>query len=113
MTANEMRELDAWIAENVMGREVDLTNEHLINRYKDGGKSVERLPQYTLDPAAAMMVLEKCLEKTEADDLSYIGKVGDEFIVGHEPLKNETIADTLLLAICLFAKKLFEKKGTK
>ena len=88
MTNQELRELDAWIAEKVMGYTL---NQELGIRYKDGTESWGNSPEYTAqkcahyqkqglgcelitredldgfsptyDPAAAMQVLEKCAKK--------------------------------------------------
>lgn len=62
--------------------------------------------EYTTDPALAMEVLQKCLEKTEQEECIYIGKTGNEFLVGHA-LEIEACAETLPLALAEFAKKLF------
>jgi hypothetical protein len=71
----------------------------------------------TTDPAAAMMVLEKCVEK--------LGKDAYELVVGLHVYQADapplwmvcssgrrgfqTLAETLPLAICRFAKRLFSK----
>lgn len=66
-------------------------------------------PYYTLNPAAAMMVLEKCGEKTVQSECMYVGKIDDEWQVGLAELHTEAVAKTLPLAIALFAKALFSK----
>jgi len=137
MTATEMRELDAWIDEHVMG----LVQEYAVMKggrfyrprscgYTDclteagryskadaereivGGGPMKLIPfpipHYTTDPAAAMIVLEKCAEKClnlEIDFRKGTWAVGLWRIA--TPL--EATAETLPLAICLFAKKLFSK----
>lgn len=122
----KLRELDAWIAEHVMGW-------HGINC---GGieplgfpESVQsRAPmyneivlRYTTDPAAAMEVLEKCQSRMDCEDIALgeccgswsaysifrenkgvIGRI-HVFVLPPEKL-------TLPLAIALFAKQLFSKE---
>lgn len=103
MNSTELRQLDAWIAENVMGFST------LCKRMPDGkisdfiiGDGSRFCP--TIDPAAAMEVLKKCARKScpliqhGANEVYYISSM---------VAKSE--APTLELAICLFAKKLFEK----
>ncbi len=60
------------------------------------------------DPAAAMQVLEKCADKLDDPKkynpgVSPITKSGGQWWVGNQH------AETLPLAICLFAKQLFSK----
>jgi hypothetical protein len=132
MSSAELRELDAWIAKHVMGCELE---KEIGFRYNDGTESWGNSPEYTVqkfnkyksegiadcllerpntyefqpstDPAAAMMVLEKCGTKTEPHECMYMGMIDGEWIVGHSAV--EASASTLPLAICLFAKQLFEK----
>lgn len=126
MTDTELRELDAWIAENVMGyawlqpiggrytrfylvspnNHKDLKPEFVFHRKSYRDEDIENAPRYTTDPAAAMEVLKKCSEK-------YSIKIGfdvnGKWFVSHYDAKFEGVirAETLELAICLFAKKLF------
>lgn len=76
-------------------------------------------PCYTTSPAEAMRVLEKCAERGKASEhniLIYqpVGQepakwaVGAEFVYVDDEIE-PCFADTLELAICLFARKLFEK----
>jgi len=77
-------------------------------------------PLYTTDPAAAMQVLEKCVAELElkrafpaiekySDLDGFQGwKVTALFSNGNQQTFSE-VAETLPLAICLFAKQLFSK----
>lgn len=56
-----------------------------------------------------MEVLKKCGEETKHEECIYFGIVHDQWIVGHAERKIESESETLELAICLFAKKLFSK----
>jgi hypothetical protein len=69
------------------------------------------IPQYTTDPGAAMQVLEKCTE-TLPRSLE-ICKDGGQFWISRtdDDDTNGVMAETLPLAICLFAKKLFTTKS--
>ena len=117
MTEQEMRELDCWIAENVMGFEHEFgtcqakTENPCYWRDAISNKSIAKVAyKPTTDPAAAMLVLEKCLQETEHAECIYAGYMhGGGFLVGHEQLKIEGGAPTLPLAICLFARQLFGK----
>lgn len=117
MTKEEMRELDVFIAQKVFGKEVDFVNQWIINRFKDGGRSVENLPQYTLDKAAAMQVLERCVKECWRKNHSDVVILGDKsFTVAWRlddydyTTEHDSTAETLPLAICLFAKKLFSQQ---
>jgi len=111
MNETEQRELDAWIAENVMGWD--------LGESKPGhgwpwfgefgfGDEQEKIPHYTTDPAAAMEVLKKCSEET------YITTRRHKRCWSMSGSNGMTIeAETLELAICLFAKKLFSKQFEK
>jgi hypothetical protein len=61
--------------------------------------------EYTTDPAAAMLVLEKCNERLGGTAVC-IATLGDNFFVWTGSL-SQTKGETLPLAICLFAQKLF------
>jgi Phage ABA sandwich domain len=124
MTKNELRKLDALIAEHVMGwKEV-----RFLSYYGKGKFMVSRetgeLMVYdlkgesfspTTDPAASMQVLQKCAEKdfptvykSRADESSWCV---DNLRIG-SGINESTIsisAPTLELAIALFAQKLFSK----
>jgi len=119
MIPQELRELDAWIAEHVTCEKYPIGehNSGISKHYLDDGKNVVRtvegkwtaaLPSYTTDPAAAMMVLEKCAEKEGQENFDgvQIDKTEHGWIVS--TCKMDSDAETLPLAICLFAKKLFD-----
>lgn len=109
---NEMRELDAWIAENLFGG-----IHHQEKPYREGiDTSLLAMWQGEMDclvsgwrpttePASAMLVLEKCrcvdgvhLSPPSPDKICEIWGGGVR-----------AYADTLPLAVCLFAKQLFSK----
>lgn len=99
MNEKEMRELDAWIAEHVMG----LSMEEQFGNPDNPIRGTITPPNYTTNPAAAMLVLEKCL--TMADELEIRLCYDCEYKVFD--WSKAAKAETLPLAICLFAKKLF------
>jgi len=116
LTPIELRELDAWIAENVMGV--------IIVKVRCRDKSEVICPdvkRYTTDPAAAMEVLKKCGYKIQGRDYPrgfghyfvrvYFAEIAHEWCVclGNEKSDSSIYgqAETLEIAICLFAKKLF------
>ena len=110
MTDQELRELDAWIAEHVFGatRAIDkgfacgdCDDRHTVRFNKDEGWTA--CPLYTTDPAAAMQVLERCAEKLGFLPDIKKSRIGYAWIYGGAASN----ADTLPLAICLFAKRLF------
>lgn len=131
-TEKNLRELDAWIAENVMGFTWQKLNRHdKINyllppptgrfTYDPDPKNTNEscAPNYTTDPAAAMEVLKKCCEKPNSRSPEIFrnaihyqtwiiedGEAGDA-LEGFEYLQVE--AETIELAICLFSKKIFSK----
>jgi hypothetical protein len=135
MKDKELRELDAWIAKHVFGCKPKPI------RIKDGRKTIRveyhclcnpshavgwsQIFKYSTDPAAAMMVLEKCCEHNTHGNYccvtkslpcdSMIDKKNGHWNVGVLDGEGMHIfgtsgnAKTLPLAICLFAKKLFTK----
>jgi hypothetical protein len=156
MNEKEMRELDAWIAENVLGyRRTDNPDDYTTDNttlfwhrneanYRESvliGKAYTHsglTKQYgkemfshswthycpTTDSAAALEVLKKCAEKMpnaivgigspmgKADVISTLPKTAQGWVVGAIGFRTNAFdaeAPTLELAICLFAKKLFEK----
>lgn len=112
MKTTELRELDAWIAFHVTQKTTSLIKINESNCWL--------VPRYSAEGDAAMAVLEKCAEKTSVS----ITKDADEkFSVewwiaepkGIAPIEGSrwhqiVTAQTLPLAICLFAKKLFNTK---
>lgn len=119
---NETRELDAWIAEHVMGwtwEDYDDNNGKYLLSTDGFNYGVQHwnnhpptymnfLPRYTSNPGAAMGVLEKCIAKSMPCFQDSGG--GNIRIFAHDGLDGEEFsveAKTLPLAICLFAKELF------
>lgn len=111
-TEKELRELDALIAEHVMGYKRHGDKIDLPIAFDGGIKrcGLDLIQNYSTDPAAAMAVLEKCAEKTESSECLYLGIVGKEWVVGLESMQIEAVAHTLPMAICLFAKKICQEK---
>jgi hypothetical protein len=98
MTQKELRELDAWVAENVIGwhlTDIDMTSEDY--------------PRYTTDHAAAMEVLKKCAFGNRITCWYSDGTWNVDNLRGYASYEHEAQAETLELAICIFAKKLFSK----
>jgi len=102
-------ELDKWIAENVMGL---VWRGCGCNSWFDPKNKMEISYNLspTTDPAAAIKVLEKCAEMFPVeirignyDKGRYFVGTDYDFDMTHGK------AETLELAICLFAKKLFGK----
>lgn len=149
MTEKEKRELDAWVAERVIGwhrmtnakaigvedfsefdeRELETLNRLSDNWYDSKNNHVADVEgecdcgqhdtsfKPTTDPAAAMEVLKKCVE--QCDMPVEIDRKRDKK-TGHWRIESGTMSqgllviappdcNTLELAICLFAKKLFSK----
>ena len=108
-TEKELRELDAWIYKHVMkflnSDFRDENSNELWNHHKAFSP--------TTDPAAAMLVLERCVEKNDLYDAIVVSFNNNQWIVSsfcneaNEIKEQEGVAETLPLAICLFAKKLF------
>lgn len=123
-TEKELRELDAWIAEHVMEWPVsrnahgnlvavDFNGLHLCIEHVYG--AVGPMFQPSTDPAAAMQVLEKCINEQRrlnaGDSCFFISKDGAEFwlrtVVNNQHLDGSS--QSLPLAIGLFARQLFRK----
>lgn len=130
LTPEQHAELNAWIAENVIGlvsigqdaemqerwlpKEIHavikrISYEELSNHF------LYEIPEYATSPADAMEVLEKCAEKV-SDAIRYRvnynrpdGKHGFSCF----EIPQVVAAETLPLAIVLFAKALFEKEAAK
>lgn len=139
----QLRELDAFIAEHVFGwkwfafkpvtpntRRWTVLLEPAAWQKRKGGKVVfaphkddERdigsIEHYTTDPAAAMMVLERCAVKL-AERFVTMSRYGLVIFSPRGPIRHWTIRDedkdivangeTLPLAICKFSKQLFGGK---
>lgn len=122
MTQTEMRELDCWIAEHVMDALKKAGwRAHFVMRDDNaiicGGKPPRdwtsgEVTRYTTDPAAAMEVLKKCVEKlAEARDEMQIRRIVDgshfiECLWYKGGIKSNS--KTLETAIALFAKEVFK-----
>lgn len=121
ISPKEFLNLDAWIAEHCMGWRQGKVSElddlgvfalrHDTIYIHNRGNSVKEFRPST-DPAAAMMVLEKCLENVEVqihheDEGGYSVMCENSF---KGPIEAHTDSPkTIPLAICLFAKQLFCK----
>ena len=138
MTTQELRELDAWIAEKVMGD----NGVKIWYASKDGGESgslfsgelitrkdvsefcqrhpeyavIERVqyPHYTTSPADAMEVLNKCLRHAADHNLDAVEMYAepDGVVVSINDDEGGQImvkAATTEPAICLFARELFSQ----
>ena len=99
MDQKQQLELDAWIAEHVMGwKESDII------------KRPAMIPSFCSDPAAAMVVLKKCAEKCGINGIVIeppVGGVLTDWFVAQNCTAMIYHAPTIELAICLFAKGLF------
>ena len=118
MTTEELRELDAWIAENLFGMKHDWRNCHWCQSSDPYALNNGHFQRYTSDPAAAMEVLKKLSSKCEEMSGDLVISSGGIWTVGiqryaeyggAEEIDPLCEAETLELAICLFAKKLFVK----
>lgn len=110
MTTNELREIDAWIAEHVMGAKenprfsgsvIGITKVWLDTRTYETFSPTE-ISDY------AMEVLEKCIGKGVVN----LRESSNGYFIDKSPANPPYVyaeAETLPLAICLFAKKLFSK----
>lgn len=68
------------------------------------------IPHYTTSPADAMRVLERCVDESPYGSVT-IYKAGDEWLIECKDgeVFESAQENTLPLAICLFARKLFSK----
>lgn len=111
MSEQELRELDAWIAEHVMGCKPKFKRyashsdwECECPLFSHGKEHLDHgVSDYSTDPAAAMQVLEKCV----ADSEGYQIHIDDGYSVSWGKDGCSANGETLPLAIALFAKKLF------
>ncbi len=122
MTEKQLRELDAWIAEYVFGWS-DIKMENAPNEVSSlkppFGRSpvgYSQLPHFSTFRMDAMLVLERCVQEISWNRIVSIGTTsdGDYFINYSDSEPNSEAfcaceAETLPLAICLFAKQLFSK----
>ena len=109
MNDAELRELDLWIAVNIFGWQTFNEEEYphrMLWREGDIGSPVWDEPDfYTTDPAAAMEVLKRCSDEWDI-------QIGRRMITKEWFCSSGyayTQAETIELAICQFAKKLFIK----
>ena len=129
MTTTERRELEAEIAVLVFGAErpLDKFYQSRYHPHGDDSQSVRfskiagwvSCPKYTTDPAAAMEALKGCARMGHVVTIEYTGtntRGETQWMVCKLHCYSSgyseefcTCADTLELAICLFAKKLFSK----
>ena len=127
----ELKELDAWIGEHVMGfhrmnfdnghdqfnyltiqkERADKTRKH---GFVEGNRMIDSFPKYTTDAAAAMRVLEKCqrriptvLDLDGSSPRIVALRISD--LDGLHLIAPSATACTLSLAIARFAKKLYSK----
>ena len=118
MTQQELRELDAWIAEKVMGWKPFVSGKTSSIKgtfWLDSEHKVVASPEFqwtrfdpTTDRAAAMQVLEKCADRVGVRIDRYNGRAPNVwYIRATDGRLAEAEAPTLPIAICLFAKKLF------
>lgn len=125
MNENEMLQLNAWIAEHVLGWKwyrylpednhaysgcrtlANRQHKHLVKA--NGGEPLAEdafynIPKPTTDPAAAFAVLEKCCQRwNRSIPVCYSKGWPQPWSFDREK------ADTLPLAICLFAKQCYSK----
>jgi hypothetical protein len=115
MKPNESRELDAWIAEHVMGHEVGYGEILTVEPDRNGEPNItdhQPIPEYATDPAAAFAVLEKCAARLPV--AVFKGAIGHGWVADYESPEGydysiAATAPTLPLAICLFAKQLYSQ----
>lgn len=111
-TVENLRELDAWIAEHVFGIEAKAVGFKIIDFRYPGHQGGYRIKDYSTDLAAAMEVLKKCAVKFKRDGYNSITilagcQEGREWIVQANTSALYAFAETLELAIARFSKKLF------
>ena len=104
MTTQELRELDAWIAEHVMG----WVPGSMSGLWKIGPSSFRNFHP-TLLAADAMDVLKKCAEKHAV----WVGRLEGNWalsLTDSRELTHMTYGDTLEIAIAKFARAIFTKQ---
>ncbi len=111
MKPNELRELDNYLATHVMGWTWDGHAAGVWREYRNGPMATPSF-QPTTDPADAMEVLTKCMKQTAAITLF---EHHSEIFIGTDDTEIDVKikADTLELAICQFAKRLFTHPNRK
>ena len=123
MTKTELRELDADIAEHVMGWRCESCLDGFKRKWSvadwnriramnpkwpknEPDLKCDHAAHYTTDPAAAFEVLKKCAEKTSFPICFRKSPYGYKFWLPNG-FAISLNAPTAELAACLFAKKLF------
>lgn len=132
---NENADLDIFIAEKVMGWSIYTSGRGSIHALENENTDAER--DYVVksnhpwdtanfspstDPASALEVLKKCAEHMKNGIMGIASPIGDSvastikkpsqgWVVGFigKPSNFDVEAETLEIAICLFAKKLYSK----
>lgn len=139
MNITELRELDAWIAEHVLGWKwykylpednhaysgcrtlANSRHKYLVKA--SGGEPLApdafyNTPKPTTNPADAMLVLEKCVKHLSGSDgggpalaLAWLGDAQEAYQLTETDTGHgaEAVSASLPLAICQFAKALFSK----
>jgi hypothetical protein len=115
-TPDPMRELDAWIAQNVFGLPVDFEAGRrefgpgylwFIAGVNGAKNQCDTVKHYSTDPSAAMEVLKKCAIKCEST-IEIISSIHSPPSFSMRGQDGEwTDGKTLELSIALLAKKLF------
>ena len=109
-TPEQLRKIDAVIAEKVMGWDVIENSDWLIGRPRGHG-TTEYVPRFTTDPAASKQVREKLAERWTILKLTlcpnaYTTKIMFEVgMYGHRRERFREFAETEELAVCLCALK--------
>ncbi len=113
MTTTEHQELNSYLAKHVMAwkRHKFYNGKKKMPLYwLEDGDVVNTQFHPTTDPSAAMGVLKKCLEKSGYGLIVDIHDDAGFSIEQRSPFNpHSTGEETLELAICLFAKKLFSQ----
>lgn len=116
-SGRELQELNEWIAVNVFNCKKHSEGWEPGDTWEGELDCLVSEFTPTTDPAAAFEVLKKCLETREmpnfykllSDETYSIRVVADGCCSLEQGKKIQVIAETLELAICLFAKHLFSK----
>lgn len=116
MNDQELRELDAWIAEHVMGwtkwegsgwLHAGCMDANGI-KWLSGGYEIEFQP--TIDSGQSMDVLKRCGERMPNFHIGAPqGSSLKNWMITWNYDENTVESETLELAICLFSKQLFSK----
>lgn len=109
MTDAEKRELNEWIAKHVFG--LDAETDWYVDRKAGCDVMMKSSWAPTEDEADAMKVLKKCHTQccVETGETANIANTKRGFFARSIYKDIVSEAETLELAICLFAKKIFSK----